>query len=252
VDEKSQIQALNRTAPTLPLRPGLPEKASPDHARHGTTTTLFAAWRSPPARWSTPATTGTAVRSSCGSSSRSRRPPTPPAAARRGRQLRHHKHPAVQAWLAKNKRVTLHFASSPRSWLLAQRRRGLLLDHHPTGNPPRRFHLRARLIAIRRYIDDWNNRCPPPGPRPPTRSFLTPPAVKELQSQDTRRSGPHAHSSQTHFSRFTLRAIPRIASRGWLRFDPQPAPQSTRAAARAEACGPTERRPCKLPSADHA
>jgi len=42
IDEKSQIQALNRTAPILPLRPGLPEKATHDYLRHGTTT-LFAA-----------------------------------------------------------------------------------------------------------------------------------------------------------------------------------------------------------------
>ncbi len=42
VDEKSQIQALNRTAPILPLRPGLPEKATHDYKRNGTTT-LFAA-----------------------------------------------------------------------------------------------------------------------------------------------------------------------------------------------------------------
>lgn len=42
VDEKSQIQALNRTAPMLPLRPGLPEKATHDYQRNGTTT-LFAA-----------------------------------------------------------------------------------------------------------------------------------------------------------------------------------------------------------------
>ena len=42
VDEKSQIQALDRTAPILPLRPGLPEKATHDDKRHGTIT-LFAA-----------------------------------------------------------------------------------------------------------------------------------------------------------------------------------------------------------------
>ena len=39
---KSQIQALDRTAPILPMRPGLPEKATHDYVRHGTTT-LFAA-----------------------------------------------------------------------------------------------------------------------------------------------------------------------------------------------------------------
>jgi transposase len=43
VDEKSQIQALDRTAPILPLRPGLPERQTHDYTRHGTTT-LFVAF----------------------------------------------------------------------------------------------------------------------------------------------------------------------------------------------------------------
>ena len=42
VDEKSQVQALDRTAPILPLRPGLAERQTHDYVRHGTTT-LFAA-----------------------------------------------------------------------------------------------------------------------------------------------------------------------------------------------------------------
>src|SRR6266571_8611349 len=42
VDEKSQIQALDRTQPILPLRPGLPARQTHDYIRHGTTT-LFAA-----------------------------------------------------------------------------------------------------------------------------------------------------------------------------------------------------------------
>src|SRR4051794_6660571 len=42
VDEKSQIQALDRTQPILPLRSGLPERQTHDYERHGTTT-LFAA-----------------------------------------------------------------------------------------------------------------------------------------------------------------------------------------------------------------
>jgi transposase len=52
IDEKSQIQALDRTAPILPMRPGLPEKATHDYVRHGST----------------------ATRSSCASSSTSPRP----------------------------------------------------------------------------------------------------------------------------------------------------------------------------------
>ena len=42
VDEKSQIQALERTAPLLPMRPGVRERRAHDYLRHGTTT-LFAA-----------------------------------------------------------------------------------------------------------------------------------------------------------------------------------------------------------------
>ena len=42
VDEKSQIQALDRTQPILPLRQGIPEQQTHDYIRHGTTS-LFAA-----------------------------------------------------------------------------------------------------------------------------------------------------------------------------------------------------------------
>ena len=42
VDQKSQIQALERTAPILRLRPGLPECQTQDYQRHGTTTLLAA------------------------------------------------------------------------------------------------------------------------------------------------------------------------------------------------------------------
>jgi transposase len=42
VDEKSQIQALNRTAPILPMLPGTPERATHDYKRHGTSS-LYAA-----------------------------------------------------------------------------------------------------------------------------------------------------------------------------------------------------------------
>jgi len=42
VDEKSQIQALDRTAPILPMRPGVPERQTHDYKRHGTSS-LYAA-----------------------------------------------------------------------------------------------------------------------------------------------------------------------------------------------------------------
>src|SRR3954469_7705655 len=63
VDEKPQIQALERTAPTLPVRPGSPERQTFDYVRHGTTT-LFAALEVATGRSPTPAPPGTATRSS--------------------------------------------------------------------------------------------------------------------------------------------------------------------------------------------
>ena len=42
VDEKSQIQALDRSAPVLPLMPGVPERRTHDYKRNGTTN-LYAA-----------------------------------------------------------------------------------------------------------------------------------------------------------------------------------------------------------------
>ena len=42
VDEKSQIQALDRAQPVLPMLPGMPERRTHDYKRHGTTS-LFAA-----------------------------------------------------------------------------------------------------------------------------------------------------------------------------------------------------------------
>ena len=48
VDEKSQVQALDRSQPVLPMMPGMPERRTHDYARHGITS-LFAAFKSPTA-----------------------------------------------------------------------------------------------------------------------------------------------------------------------------------------------------------
>ena len=66
VDEKSQIQALDRTAPVLPLMPGVPERATHDYVRNGTTN-LYAALDAPPVRSSPTWPHAIAPRSSAGS-----------------------------------------------------------------------------------------------------------------------------------------------------------------------------------------
>jgi hypothetical protein len=69
VDEKSQIQALDRTAPILPLQPGLAERRSHDYVRHGTST-LFAALEIATGQVTAPANAATGTRSSSPSSAR--------------------------------------------------------------------------------------------------------------------------------------------------------------------------------------
>ena len=161
VDEKSQIQALDRTAPILPMRPGVPEKQTHDYVRHGTTT-LFAALEVATGkvdrRLPTPAPPPGVP---APSSSRSPRPT-------RGVQLHlvcdnyaTHKHPAVKAWLAQQ--PADHPALHPDLGVLAEHGRDLLRDHHPPGHPPRHLRLASRdlIDAISRFIDGWNERCQP-------------------------------------------------------------------------------------------
>ena len=159
VDEKSQIQALDRTAPILPLRPGLPEKASHDYVRHGTTT-LFAALEVATGR----------VTDACYPRHRSDEflrflklvAKTYP------RVTLHvvvdnyaaHKHPRVNAWLARNPRITLHFTPTSGSWLnMVEIFFGII-----TRQAIRRGTFTSvgdLTAAIRVFIDGWNDRCQP-------------------------------------------------------------------------------------------
>ena len=171
VDEKSQIQALDRTAPILPLRPGLPEKASHDYVRHGTTT-LFAALE---------VATGKVV-DACYDRHRHQeflRFLKQVAKSYPRRQLHvvvdnyaTHKHPAVQAWLAKNKRVRLHFTPTSGSWLnlvevffsiitrQAIRRGTFISVHRPDRrHPPLHRRLERPLPAL--HLDQDRRRDPP-------------------------------------------------------------------------------------------
>src|SRR5680860_853703 len=71
VDEKTQIQALDRTQPILPLRPGLPEGRTHDYRRHGTTAPR-SSWRS------VGASCASIPRASCTSCSTTPPPTRPP------------------------------------------------------------------------------------------------------------------------------------------------------------------------------
>jgi transposase len=117
VDEKSQIQALDRAAPTLPLLPTTPARRSHDYVRHGTAS-LFAALD---------VTSGQVI------SSLHRRHRhqeflrflrTIDAAVPAGLDLHlvcdnyaTHKTPAIKTWLLRHPRFHLHFTPTSASWL---------------------------------------------------------------------------------------------------------------------------------------
>jgi len=159
VDEKSQIQALDRTAPILPIRPGLPEKRTHDYVRHGTTT-LFAALE---------VATGK-VTDACFPRHRHQEflAFLKQVAKAYPRVELHvvcdnygtHKHPVVKAWLARNPRITLHFTPTSGSWLnMVEIFFGII-----TRQAIRRgtFTSVADLeAAIGTYIDGWNERAHP-------------------------------------------------------------------------------------------
>ena len=162
MDEKSQIQALDRTAPILPLRPGLPERQTHDYKRHGTTT-LFAAFNILNGK----------VIGTCQERHRSRE---------FIRFLNHletqipadqevhlimdnyctHKSEDVQRWLKPKKRNRFHFHFTPTSssWLNQVERFFALI----TGRMIRRgtFHSTDELeSAIYKWLATWNGKPTP-------------------------------------------------------------------------------------------
>jgi transposase len=117
VDEKSQIQALDRTQPLLPLRPGLPARQTHDYKRHGTTT-LFAALNVLDGK----------VIGECLPRHRSqefvrflkkidRETPTDLDLHLIVDNYSTHKSPLVKRWLARHKRFHVHFVPTGSSWL---------------------------------------------------------------------------------------------------------------------------------------
>ena len=160
VDEKSQMQALDRTAPLLPLRPGQVERRTHDYVRHGTTS-LFAALN---------VKTGTVI-GECHARHRAREfrqfldtidAHVPPALDIHLilDNYATHKTALIQRWLAKRPRYHLHFTPTSASWLNLVERWFVELDrkqikrgsHHST---------RALIAAVTQYLA-VSNETPKP------------------------------------------------------------------------------------------
>ena len=155
VDEKSQVQALDRSQPVLPMMPGMPERRTHDYARHGTTS-LFAAFS---------IADGTVI-------------------SELHRRHRHqewlkflrkidknvpaeldvhivcdnyatHKTPEVKAWLARHPRFHVHFTPTGSSWVnQVERWFGLITDQMIRRGVHK--SVQALEADIRAWIGHWN------------------------------------------------------------------------------------------------
>jgi len=160
VDEKSQVQALARSSPVLPMMPGMPEKRTHDYVRHGVTS-LFAAFN---------IADGTVISS----------------IHRRHRAIEFkkfltkidaevpehldvhlvcdnygtHKTPAINTWLAKHPRFHMHFTPTSSSWInQVERWFGYITDQLiRRGN-----HTSVQALEgdIRNWAKGWNENPKP-------------------------------------------------------------------------------------------
>ena len=158
MDEKSQVQALDRTQPSLPMKKGRAGTMTHDYNRHGTTT-LFAALN---------VLTGLVI-GQCLPRHRheeflkflrtiDRRGPQGLAVHLILDNYATHKHPDVKAWLAPHPRFHLHFTPTSSSWLnLVERWFRELTDKALT---PRQFQLRPRPDRRDRGVPRSQQRRP--------------------------------------------------------------------------------------------
>jgi transposase len=160
VDEKTQIQALDRTQPVFPMLPGTPARASHDYVRNGTSS-LYAALD---------ITTGQVI----GSLHARHR------AVEFGKFLRTidaqvpddldvhlvldnastHKTPAIRRWLAAHPRFVLHFTPTSSSWLNLVERWFAELTTKKLQRSTHRS-VRALNVDIRNWINAWNDNPKP-------------------------------------------------------------------------------------------
>jgi len=158
-DEKSQIQALNRTQKTLPMQPGHAEQRTHDYVRHGTTT-LFAALE---------IATGK-VTGLCKNRHRhqeflaflkhvARAYPEGELHLVMDNYATH-KRIEVRDWLAANPRIHVHFTPTSGSWLNLVEVWFSIIEKQAIhrGSFP---SVRDLMIKIRTFINGWNDRCHP-------------------------------------------------------------------------------------------
>jgi len=156
VDEKSQIQALDRTAPILPMLPGVPERATHDYRRSGTSS-LYAALN---------LTSGKvigrlharhrAIEFKKFLQTLDREVPAHLDVHLVLDNSSTHKTPAIQKWLLAHPRFVLHFTPTSSSWLNLVERWFAELTNKLLRRGAHRS-VQALNRDIRAWIDIWND-----------------------------------------------------------------------------------------------
>ena len=159
VDEKSQIQALDRTQPTLPMGPGLPARMTHDYTRHGTTS-LFAALEVASGKvhgMCFPKHTHAEFLDFLVSIDRKyRRTEIHLICDNYGT----HKHPLVKAWLKEHPRFHMHFTPTSASWLNLVERWFAMITEQAIRRGS--FNsVRALERAINKFLAHWNTDAKP-------------------------------------------------------------------------------------------
>ncbi len=155
VDEKTQIQALNRTAPILPMLPTTPQRASHDYERNGTLD-LFAALDMARGTVITDLRTRhTQVEFVAFLNKINREVPEDLEVHVILDNLATHKAPKVQAWLLRHPRFHFHFTPTYGSWMNMVERWFSAL---PTKKLRRSAHRNVKELAadIRDWVKVWN------------------------------------------------------------------------------------------------
>lgn len=159
VDEKTQVQALDRTQPLLPMRPGLPARQTHDYKRHGTTS-LFAALD---------VATGNVV-GRCKKRHRHQEFLSFLRLLDRHYPVKDihlvldnyttHKHAKVKEWLAQRPRFHLHFTPTSASWINQVETWFSILTSQRVRRGSFRS-VRELVDAIQKFIDKWNANAHP-------------------------------------------------------------------------------------------
>src|SRR6266700_1276832 len=154
-DEKSQIQALDRSQPVLPMMPGMPERRSHDYVRNGITT-LFAAFNI------ADSTVISELHRNHRAAEFKKFLTTIDKTVPEGLDIHvvcdnygTHKTPAIKAWLARHPRIHLHFTPTGSSWInQVERWFGFLTDQLIR----RGVHKSVQSLEhdIREWVSTWN------------------------------------------------------------------------------------------------